>query len=149
MDLFDFINVGIRNTAHVMRDREAAQEKAALEEARQDWIDALYADETRAWLDLGEKGHGTLNGMTTLLVLACMAHIFDTRSADTPETRIIRGAISAAEQCAKAGGVMTAADAGAFSSAAERARGILKTCTLDAIRSAALGLRDAVGLPVP
>ena len=75
-----------------------------------------------------------------LLTLAGLAHAHDRQSHDTPEIRIIRGAISAAEQCAKAGAVITPDVATAFASACRHACDILKTCSRGAIQHAAVYL---------
>ena len=64
--------------------------------------------------------------------------------ADTPDLSIIRGAISTAAQCVRAGGVINLAEAKAFSSAAIRAENIIKNCTVDAIVHACETIHEIV-----
>jgi hypothetical protein len=121
----------------------------ACEATRAQWLNALLVDQTRAWMAIGEADEDTLTGMTTMLAIAGMADVFDSRSADTPALRVIRGAISASDQCKQRGCVVRVEDARAWSAAAERAVGIIQHCTHGAIQSAAIGIRKAVGLPAP
>ena len=70
-----------------------------------------------------------------------------TKPGFRPETRAAAlGAISAAEQCKKAGSRIGIADAQAFSSAAKRARTIITGASRDAIIHAAQTIRETVGL---
>ena len=118
----------------------------AAETARANWLDALMADECRAWMALGEVDTGMIDGMATMLTLAGFANSHDTRHANTPDIRIIRGALSAALECMDRGGVVQLADAQAFSSAAARARTIIESASQDAIVYAATRVRDTVGV---
>lgn len=118
----------------------------AAEATRAKWLDALMADETRAWLGIGEADRGIVEGLTTMLAIAGFAHVYDTRDADTPDIRVIRGAISAAGQCVRAGSVIGINEARAFSSAATRARRIIETATVGGIIQAATQIRQTVGL---
>lgn len=145
MNLFAFLQSGARYAPP--KPRHSAAVVKAAEKARREWLDALLVDQTRAWLSLGERQPEVLSGLATVLTLAGMVHVFDTRSADTPELRVIRGAISAATQSSAAGSVLTAADAGAFSAAAQRAEAIIRAASVDALIHAATGLRETVGLP--
>lgn len=130
MNLFNFLDRGIQLSGGTQVDR-------VTESARQLWLSKLLVDETRAWMSVSESDRGTLSGLCVLLTLAGLAHAHDTRNADAPAVRVIRGAISAAEQCGKAGAVITPDVARAFSAACEHAREILKTCSRDSIQHAA------------
>jgi hypothetical protein len=133
-----------RGAAHAPKQVDPVTKAA--EDTRVRWLDALMADETRAWMGIGEADRGVVEGLTTMLAIAGFAHVYDTRNADTPDIRIIRGAISAAEQCMKRGGVVQVEDARAFSSAATRARAIIESASVDAIIHAATQIRATVGL---
>ena len=110
------------------------------------WLDALMVDQTRAWMAVGQSDPGAIEGMATMLAIAGFAHVYDARSADTVDLRIIRGAISAAGQCVKNGGMVTVDDARAFSSAATRAEAIITMASAEAIIHAATEIRKTVGL---
>lgn len=145
MNLMNFYARGASH-APTDADRRRAKITTAAEATRKQWLNALMVDETRAWMAIGEADQGAIEGMTTMLAIAGFAHAYDKRDADTVELRIIRGAISAADQCMRAGGVVGQADAQAFSSAAGRARQILTECTVDGIVRAATAIRETVGL---
>ncbi len=145
MNLMDFYGRGARH-APSDADRQRAKITLAAEGTRKQWLNALMVDETRAWMAIGDTDQGAIEGMVTMLAIAGFAHAYDAHDADTPDIRIIRGAISAADQCLQAGGVVTQADARAFSSAASRARAILESATVDGIVRAATAIREAVGV---
>ena len=119
----------------------------AIDSTRRQWLNALLVDQTRAWMSLGEHAPDLLQAMATVLTIAGFVHVFDQRSADTPDMRVIRGAISAATQCAASGAVLTAADAQAFRAACDRAHAIIAAGTAPAIIHAAESIRKTVGLP--
>ena len=137
-----------RGAAHAPSedDRRQARITAASETARQQWRNALLVDQTRAWMSIGENEAGVLGAMVTMLTIAGFAHAYDTKSSDTPDMNIIRGAVSAATQCMAAGGTVSVADARAFSAAAARADAILAKASIKAISYAAESIRAAVGL---
>lgn len=143
MNLFTMLN---RGAAHAPAPKLPGAHVRAAEAARRQWLNALVVDETRAWLNLGEAQPDVLNGLTTLLTLAGFVHVFDARDADTLDVRIIRGAISTAEGCVRAGEVITANDAQAFSSAAARAAAIIRAGTVPAIIHASRSIRETIGL---
>lgn len=145
MNLFALLN---RGCAHAPTDaqRKRAEVVAAAEKARQQWLDALLVDQTRAWMNIGEYEPGVLAAMATMLTIAGFAHVYDCKRTDTVDLRIIRGAISAATQCMAAGGRVTVADAQAFSSAAMRAEVIIKAASVDGIVHASQAIRDTVGI---
>jgi len=145
MNLFDILNRGARH-APSDADREAQKIKAAAEATRLQWLNALLVDQTRTWMSLGEHAPDILNAMATMLTIAGFVHVYDRRSADTPELRVIRGAISAATQCYAGGAVLTAADARAFRAACDHARTIIEAGTPDAIIHASESIRKTVGL---
>lgn len=145
MNLYDLYNRGIRNSRVAeRRAEEAARELARqMEICRSKWLDALMLDEIRAWDVLDSDAKEPLTGLTTLLTLAGICKTFDQADHDHPEVRVIRGAISTAQQCARAGYRITVVDARALSSAATRAREIFTTCTHDAMAHAATYLEQS------
>ena len=145
MNLFDMLRRGAAHAPTEAQRGRALIVKAA-EDTRVKWLDALMVDQTRAWMNIGVRDVGVIEGMATMLAIAGFAHVYDVKSADTPDLSIIRGAISAAGQCMRAGGWVTLADARAFSSAATRARAILETASVDAIVHAATTIRETVGV---
>lgn len=145
MNLFALLN---RGAAHAPsdEDRALAAIKKAAEATREKWLDAIMVDQTRAWMGIGESDQGIIDGMTTMLAIAGFAHVYDAHSVDTPDLRVIRGAISTATQCARNGSRVTVEDARAFSSAADRALAIIKGASVEAIIHAAETIRETVGL---
>lgn len=145
MNLMSFLN---RGASHAPTDAERAQAaiKKAAEESREKWLDAIMLDQIRAWDNVGRHEPGVLEGMATMLTMGGFVHVFDARNDDTPDMRVIRGGISAAIQCAKAGGVVSADDARAFSSACARASEAIKAGSVPAIIHAATSIRTAVGV---
>jgi hypothetical protein len=130
LNLFNFLS---RGTAPI----ERAHIAKAANESREKWIHALQADEMRAWLDLGQAQQKTLTGLSVLLTLAGFVHVHDKRGVDTPELRVIRGAISTIEMCTKRGHVIREVDAIALQTAATRAKEIIRAASVDAICHAA------------
>lgn len=145
MNLTAFLNRGARHAPTDAERAQAAINKAA-EQSRERWLDAIMLDQIRAWDNVGRHEPGVLEGMATMLTLAGFVHVYDVKSNDTPDLRIIRGAISAATQCAKAGGVVSVDDARAFSSACARASDAIKAGSVAAILHAATSIRAAVGI---
>lgn len=145
MNLMSFLKSGAKH-APTEGERAQARVTKAAEQTRIQWLDALLVDQTRAWMSIGQHEAGVIEGMTTMLAIAGFAHVFDARSADTPDLRVIRGAISAAGQCVRNGSVVLVDDARAFSSAAARAKTIIETASVDAILHAATEIRKTVGL---
>lgn len=144
MNIFNFI---ARGTAGAKTDEQRRQERInkKAEDARERWIHALQVDETRAWLNLGEEQHKTLSGLAILLTIAGFCHVHDGGTVDTPDLRVIRGAISTVETCGKAGGVITELDMATFQTACTRAKDIIRRATVGAILHAAVSVREAVG----
>lgn len=145
MNLFALLNRGAKHAPTDAQRARAAIEKVA-NATREKWLDAIMVDQTRAWMGIGESDQGVLDGMATMLTIAGFAHVYDARSTDTPDLRVIRGAISAATQCAQNGSRVTVDDARAFSSAAKRAAAIIESASVDAIVHAAEAIRKTVGL---
>ncbi len=138
MNIYNLFDRGIRLSGGTEVDR-------ATERTRQQWLDALLVDETRAWMSLGERQPEVLSGLAVLLTLAGMVQAQDLGHTDTPENRVIRGALSACEQCALAGSVITPDHARALSSACRMARGIVAAGSRGAIKRAAANIRALVG----
>ncbi len=134
MNLMNFLDGGIERMKHSEADRAA-------ERQRQEWMSALLADETRAWMNLGQVDRGALVGMLGLLALAGICHLHDGHDQDASAMRVIRGAISAGEQCGHSGSVITREAAQAFASAATQARGIFQTASLEAIKATAMTIK--------
>lgn len=146
MDLFKFVQRGTVLSGIHARNMKVRREKleahdryqlAALEECRVLWLDALTVDQTRSWMSISEEDRGVLSGLSTILTAAGLAKTFDDGNMDAPALGVIRGAISAAMQCGKAGSVIRLEDAQAFNTACERAREVIQTCSLGAIKHAA------------
>lgn len=144
MNLFAFLE---RGTAGAKTDADRRQERInkKAEEARAKWINALQADECRAWLDLGQAQQKTLIGFSVMLALAGFVAAYDQRDVDSPDIRVIRGAISAIEQCTKRGHVLREVDVLSLQSAATRAKAIISAGSVAAICHAAesmQGIKD-------
>ena len=138
MNLMKFLGHGIARTGGTQVDQMA-------EAQRSKWIDALLLDQTRAWMHLGERDRKAVLGLQMLLTLAIMCHLHKrSHSAADPEIRLIRGALSAAEQCTAAGNVITAQHAQSFSVAAGRAKEIFQRASVAAIVHAAIKLQALV-----
>lgn len=131
MNLMNFLHGGIE------RMKESEADRAA-ERQRREWMSALLADEARAWMNLGQVDRGALRGVLGLLALAGICHLHDGHDQDAPAMRVIRGAISAGEQCGHGGSVITREAAQAFAAAASRAREIFQTASLAAIKATAM-----------
>ena len=144
MNLFTFVNRGIKASGGGEVGLQAKKIGNAAELARNKWVNALQADACRAWMNLGGEDKHTLNGLCSTLTLAGMAHAFDHRNIDSVELRIVRGAISAAEQCGKAGGVISALEAQSFTVAANRAIEMVEKCSQQAIIHACQQLHNMV-----
>lgn len=144
MNLFNFI---ARGTAGAQTDaqRRQARLEAKAEDARAKWLHALQADEMRAWLDLGEAQHKTLTGLAIMLTIAGFCQVYDGGTVETPELRVIRGAISTIETCGQRQGVISEVDAITFQAACTRAKDIIRKASVGAILHAAVSIREAVG----
>lgn len=130
MNLTAFLNRGIKRTGGTEADKAA-------EAARQQWLNKLMADETRAWWNVGEADASAIRGLLVLLTLVGLAHAHDKR-AETPATRVMRGACSALEQSIKSGNVITVDTARAISSACHHAREVLQSVSVRGIQHAAV-----------
>lgn len=142
MNLFDMLNKGAsyapkppEHPTHMVR---------AAETSRRQWLRALEVDQMRAWMDLGQEQKEVLNGLSTVLALAAFSQAYDLGTEDTPDQRVLRGALSAAAQCAESGAVIRLTDAQAFSAACDRAVDIFKTASVSAIVQAAVRIRTVV-----
>lgn len=146
MNLFNFI---ARGTAGASTDESRRQDRInkKAEDARALWIHSLQADETRAWMNLGEAQHKTLSGLAVLLTITGFCHVYDGGTVDTPDLRVIRGAISTIESCGKNDGVITEVDIVTFQTACTRAKEIIRRASVGAILHAAVSIREAVGEP--
>lgn len=155
MNLYALLNRGIVNSGVHERNLDeqtrkiesfVAHRKNAFNDARALWISSLLADETRSWMHVSEKDRGSLVGLISVLTLAGVAKSHDDGgSFDSVEVRVIRGAISAATQCAdSADCVISADDARAFSAASNHARQIIATCSDEAIAQSAMHMHNFV-----
>lgn len=99
-------------------ERKRAQ---AVQRTRQQWQGALQVDETSGWMSLMQQRPDVLRGLCTVLTLCGLAKAHQDRTDETPDIRVIRGAISAADQCGHEGSRLTPAHMQALSSAARRA----------------------------
>lgn len=144
MNLLNFL---ARGTAGASTDasRKEARINTRAEEARELWIHSLQVDEMRAWANLGEEQHRTLSGLAILLTIAGFCHVHDGGTVETPQLRVLRGAISTVETCGKAGGVINEIDIITFQTACRIAKDIIRGATVDAILNAAVSIREATG----
>lgn len=149
MDLFAFLHRGSSHAA-VLAGRADARRQAitdrAAEKTRAMWLSALTTDATRAWLAIGEKDRDVLTALVIMLTVAGFCLARDGGAADHPDLRVFRGVVSAATQCSAAGSIITAAHAGAFSSAVMRALEVVRGASVPAILHAASSIRLAVGV---
>lgn len=137
MNLHGFINRGIREAgiepaiqaAPLIVTPEGQQIRALL-------IDALVADETRAWMSIDGVDREVVNGFITTLTLVGLAAVHD-KGRGAPVVRIIQEAIARAQQAARGDARITVAWADMFSSAAGAARSFLVRCTDEALIAAA------------
>lgn len=145
MNLHAFLN---RGAAHAPSEeaRHQAVINRTLELTRKTWLNALLVDQTRAWLSIGTHEPGVLEGLATMLTIAGFVQSYDAGTADTPECRVIRGGVSAATQCVRAGGIVTRADATAFASACKHATDAVQAGSLKALLYAAQEIRRTVGM---
>jgi hypothetical protein len=145
MNLMSFLQ---RGATHAPTDAQRRQAKydATANAARQMWLDALLVDQTRAWMSIGEDAPDILGAMATMLTIGGMVHVYDKRTEDTPDMRVIRGAISAATQRAQSKGVITTDDVRAFAAGCERAVAAIREGSTTAIIHAAQSIRVVVGL---
>ena len=131
MNLFGFIARGVRHTGGTELEQR-------IEAQRRLWLDALLVDETRAWLNLHQSDRAALVGFQTLLTLALMAHLHDQPKAhDQPGVRVLRGGLSAIDQCLAENSVITPQHARSLQIAAEAARAALVMASQQAIQAAA------------
>ena len=131
MNLFGFIDRGVRYTGGTELEQRT-------EEQRRIWLDALLVDETRAWLHLNESDLAALVGFQTMLTLAVMAHLHDQpKTQDQPAVRVIRGGLSAIDQCVAENSVITPQHARSLQVAAAAAREMLQQASQRAIQVAA------------
>lgn len=138
MNLMQFI---ARGQAHAPTDDQRTAEKL-----RALWLNALMVDQTRAWLSVDEESQELLNAMASILIISCMVLVFDQRKDDTPDIRVIRGAVSAATQRSQTRGAITADDVRAFSSACARAAKAIENGSVAGILHANKSMRSVVGL---
>lgn len=146
INIHSFVNRGIQHAGADAKKAKERQISEALEGARAQWLNALYIDQTRCWMNLGSKQPDMLGGLLITLTLAAICKTVEDGHEDSPQVRIIRGAMSAVEQCAtKRGSVVTADDARAISSAVDTASALIKVASPDAIAAAVVHLRDLMG----
>ena len=141
MNLFELLKIG---QAHAKSDAERKQQKRvdAAELTRAAWLRALVSDQTRAWMNIGEKDAGLLQAFVVLMTIAGFVFAFNGSSVDDPDIRVIRGSVSAASQCSSSGCVISVDDARAFSSASQRAEKIIKAASVEAIISASISINE-------
>lgn len=141
MNLFALLKIG---EAHAMSDAERNRKKRvdAAELTRASWLRALVSDQTRAWMNIGEKDAGVLQAFAAIMTITGFVFAFNGRSIDDPDIRVIRGSVSAASQCSAAGCVISIDDARAFSSASQRAEKIIRSASVDAIISASISINE-------
>ena len=135
MNLFALLNKG---AAMAPPPAHSGAVQRQVRKLRTAWKNALLVDQTRAWMDLGERQVEVLRGFSVTLSLAGLALAYSDRSGASPQSRIMRGAMSCIEQCClQADAVVTSADAKALSSAATAAMAAIDAASIDAIIFAA------------
>lgn len=135
MNLFALLNKG---AAMAPPPAHSGAVQRQVRKLRKAWKNALLVDQTRAWMDLGERQVEVLRGFSVTLSLAGLALAYSDRSEASPQSRIMRGAMSCIEQCClQADAVVTASDAKALSSAATAAMDAIDAASIDAIIFAA------------
>jgi hypothetical protein len=141
VNLFSLIDKGVAHSgAGAILARPNARQRAvtrALDKSRKDWIYGLQVDETAAWMSRYEENPQVLRGLSALLSLAALAKEHDDGHLESPEVRVIRGALSAIEQSGFQGSHITQETAQALSTAARVGREILAVCSNAAIARAA------------
>lgn len=119
-------------------------ERRALREMRKKLKNALLVDQTRSWLELGSQQVEVLRGFSVTLSIAGYAMAFDRKSEDGAGLSIIRGALSAIEQCClTANAVMDVATAKALGAAAVAALGAVENGSDAAMMYAAQKIHQA------
>lgn len=147
MNLFNFI---ARGTAGAKPYKNTAQRRVddATEQARENWIHKLQVDEMRAWCDIGQAQTSTLNGLATMLTIAGLARAFTDQSIETPQVRVIRGAMSVIKGCTDNGAIITETDVVTLQVACREAKDIIRNAPRAAIHYAAINMHAiARGLP--
>lgn len=115
------------------------------EKARKKWHNALLVDQTRSWLELGARQEEVVLGLSAVLTLASfVARHVNHGDDNSPDSRVIRGALSAAAQCAETGCIPTPADVRAFSAAAARADAVIMAAPVESIVWASCAMQQAV-----
>lgn len=144
MNLHKFL---ARGMSEVERRKQEEVERAT-EKARAVWLNAIGTDELSTWCHIGEQQVKPLRGLSITLTMAGMCATYDARTPDTPAVRVIRGAISAIEDCiSRRDGRISADDARALSAAADHAREAIRKASHAAIQHAVTSMRSLVGLP--
>lgn len=140
MNLFALLQRG-QDHAPSNADRDKAKIDAEAERASALWLQKLGTDKLRAWINIGESDGELLNGMAVMLTLAGFAHVHAVRNIDTHDVRIIRGAISAATQCATSGCLVTLDLVRGWTVAIDRAIEIVKAAPIESIIHASIEMQ--------
>ena len=135
MNLFSVLNKG---AALAPPPQHSGAVQRQVRKLRKAWKNALLVDQTRAWMDLGERQVEVLRGFSVTLALAGLALAYTDRTEASPQSRIMRGAMSCIEQCClHADAVVTPADALALGNAAKAAIEVIDAASIDSIIFAA------------
>lgn len=133
MNLFSFIDRGVKEAGGTQADKAA-------ERAREEWLSQLQTYETRSWIHVGNSDYEAIAGLMVVLTLAGLVDAYENLSTETPEIRVIRGAISALEQCLRRREIITPDAARAASSACNHAAVVIRRASPKAIQHASLYL---------
>ena len=139
MNLFNFIARGTAGCPPIKTSREQRMDKIT-EDTRDRWIHALQADEMRAWLNIGQAQTSTLHGLATMLTIAGLARAFTDQSIETPQVRVIRGAMSVIKGCTDNGAIITETDVVTLQVACREAKDIIRNAPRAAIHYAAINM---------
>lgn len=140
MNLFNVLN---RGAAHAPKPpKYSAKELQGIKNMRANWLRTITIDQTRCWMDLGEKQSEIIGGMSSIFGFGYYVAVHD-HGADSVACRIIRGGLSAAAGAIGAGYMVTKQDALAFDSACERVREVIEASSDDAVVYASKKLQEA------
>ena len=140
----------IGNRAAYARTRPlfTVPELRAINRCRQQWLDALLLDQTRAWLDLGERQPEVLQGLAVLLTLGHLADGYEAGDGSVERRKSMATAMGRAQDAAaQRGCVLTAEDADVLHAGVMAAHAAIKQARPAALMHAAECLRADVGLP--
>lgn len=138
-----FTKMLARGAAHAPKPpKYTPAELRGIRRSRENWLRIITVDQTRCWMDLGEKQAEIIGGMSAIFGFGYYVAVHD-HGADSVPARIIRGGMSAAAGAVGAGYMVTKQDAMAFDAACDRVRNMIEASTDDAVVYASKKLQEA------